>query len=108
MMYFSDKELGTTDRISEEISVEVWNGIVSIFEEFKSNNSFSSKFSDICIDNGRACGFDNALFEDRLKSEIPSIEVPIRRKEKSNHHNFFNLFGNNSPSPMGRNLMLLK
>jgi len=89
-MYFSDKELGTADRISEDISIEVWNGIVSVFEEFKSDNSFSSKFSNICSDNGRACGFDNALFEDRLKSEIPNIEVPIKRKEKNNHHDFFN------------------
>jgi hypothetical protein len=88
-MYFSDKELGIADRISEDISIEVWNGIVSVFEEFKSDNSFSSKFTDICSDNGRACGFDNALFEDRLKSEIPNIEVPIRRKEKNNHYDFF-------------------
>jgi len=89
-MYFSDKELGIVDIISEDISVEVWNGIVSVFEEFKLNNSFSSKFSDICIDNGRACGFDNVLFEDRLKSEIPKIKVPIKRKRKNNQHNFFN------------------
>jgi len=89
-MYFSDKELGTADRISEDISIEVWNGIVSIYEEFKSSNSFSSKFPDICSDNGRACGFDNALFEDRLKSEIPNIELPIRRKEKKNHYNSSN------------------
>ena len=89
-MYFSDKELGTKDRISEDIGIEVWNGIVSVVEEFKANNSFSSKFSDICTDNGRACGFDNALFEDRLKSEIPNIEVPINRKIKNNQHNFFN------------------
>ena len=89
-MYFSDKEKGTTDRISEDISIEVWNGIVSVFDEFKSNNSFSSKFSNICIDNGRAYGFDNVLFEDRLKSEIPKIKVPIKRKTKNNQHDFFN------------------
>ena len=89
-MYFSDKELGTTARISENISIEVWNGIVSVFEEFKSDNSFSSKFPEICDDNRRVCGFDNVLFEDRLKSEIPNIEVPIIRKEENNHYDFFN------------------
>lgn len=79
-MYFSDKEKGTVDRISEDIGIEVWNGIVSIYEEFKSNNSFSSKFPEICNDNGRACGFNEKLFNDRVKAERVTINIPIRRK----------------------------
>jgi len=90
MDYFSDKEKGTADRISEDISIEVWNGIVSVFEEFKSDNSFSSKFTDTCSDNERACGFDEKLFEDRIKSEIPNINIPIRREESSNINFPFN------------------
>ena len=81
-MYFSDKELESKDRISEDISIEVWNGLVSIFEEFKSKNYFSSSFSELCSDNRRVYGFDEELFEDRLKSEIPNIAVPIRRKKQ--------------------------
>jgi len=86
MNYFSDKELESKDRTSEEITIEVWNGLISVFEEFKNKNCFSSKFTDICHDNGRACGFDERLFKDGLKSEIPNIEVPIKRKTKNNQN----------------------
>ena len=92
--YFSDKELGQKDRISEEISVEVWNGIVSIYEEFKNNNSFSSKFSKLCSDNNRVCGFNQKLFDDRIKSEIPTIEIPILRKTNEDLTNS-NIFDTN-------------
>jgi hypothetical protein len=84
-MYFSDKELGTADRISEDISIEVWNGIVSIFEEFKFNNSFSSKFPQKCSDYERVYSFDENLFEDRIKAEIKNIKIPLKIKKKNNH-----------------------
>ena len=86
--YFSDKELGQKDRISEEISLPVWNGIVSIYEEFKTSNSFSSNFSEICSDNNRVCGFNQKLFDDRIKSEIPTVEIPIVRKSEEDLDSF--------------------
>jgi len=92
-MYFSDKEKGKADRISEDISVEVWNGIVSVFEEFKTNNSFSSNFPDNCPDNMGISGFNKKLFEDRIKAEIQNIELPIQRKEINSN---YNLWSNNS------------
>ena len=77
-MYFSDIENGVVTRTSEEISIHVWNGIVSIFEEYKSKNYFSENFAEICPDNKQACGFDNKLFEARLQSEIPNIKNSIQ------------------------------
>lgn len=77
-MYFSDRENGVATRTSEEISIPVWNGIVSIFEEYKNKNYFSENFSEICSDNNQACGFDGKLFEARLQSEVPNIEKPIQ------------------------------
>lgn len=87
-MYFSDKETGQKDRISEDITISVWNGIVSIFEEFKGKNYFSENFSEKCHDNGRICGFDNKIFESRVKSEIPNIEIPIIIKVEKNTFSF--------------------
>jgi hypothetical protein len=87
-MYFSDKENGVKDRISEEITLEIWNGIVSVFEEFKSKNCFSEKFSEFCHDNGRICGFNNKLFESRIKAEIPNIEIPILIKQEEIGYSF--------------------
>lgn len=80
--YFSENELGSKERVSENISVSVWNGIVSIFEQFKSANYLSSDFPENCSDGLGICGFKNELFEDRIKSEIPNIDIPIRRKEE--------------------------
>lgn len=81
-MYFSDEELGQKDRISEEISLDVWNGIVSIYEEFKSKDAFSEIFSEKCSDNDRICGFNQIQFDSRLKAEIPTMEIPILHKRK--------------------------
>jgi len=83
-MYFSDKEQGQKDRISEDITIDVWNGIVSIFEEFKTKNYFSENFPEKCPNNGRVCGFDEKLFESRVKSEIPNIDIPIKIKQQKN------------------------
>ncbi|PHO13721.1 hypothetical protein CPG38_01655 [Malaciobacter marinus] len=82
-MYFSDIENGVVPRTSEEISIPVWNGIVSIFEEYKNKNYFSENFSEICSDNNQACGFDGKLFEARLQSEVPNIEKPIQILKKT-------------------------
>ncbi len=87
-MYFSDKETGQKDRISEDITISVWNGIISIFEEFKGKNYFSENFSEKCHDNGRVCGFDNKIFESRAKSVIPDIEIPIIIKVEKNTFSF--------------------
>ncbi len=83
--YFSDKELGKKQPLNEEISIDVWNGIVSIFEEYKTNNYFSSSFPDKCNDNNtKVVGFDEESFKDRVKSEILDISTPITRKEPKN------------------------
>ena len=80
--YFSENELGSKERVSENISISVWNGIVSIFEQFKTENYFSSDFPANCLDGLGIYGFDSELFQDRIKSEIPNIDIPIIRKEK--------------------------
>jgi hypothetical protein len=83
--YFSDKELGKKQPIIEEISTDVWNGIVAIFEEYKTNNYFSSTFPEKCYDNNsQIVGFCEELFNDRVKSEIPAISIPIQRKQVEN------------------------
>ncbi|HTO15237.1 MAG TPA: hypothetical protein VLZ83_05685 [Edaphocola sp.] len=83
-MYFSDTELGEKERNQEEISVPVWNGIVSIFERFKSENFFSSDFPENCPDGLGVVSFNSELFNDRVKSEIPNIDIPISRKNEKN------------------------
>lgn len=83
--YFSDKELGKKQPIIEEISIDVWNGIVAIFEEYKTNNYFSSSFPEKCYDNNsQIVGFCEELFNDRVKSEIPDISIPIERTQVEN------------------------
>ncbi len=81
--YFSDIESGKGERVVEEIPVPVWNGIVTVYERFKTENYFASSFPSTCPDNKSICwGFDNKSFEDRVKSEIPNIDIPIARKKE--------------------------
>jgi len=87
--YFSNRELGKKQPKREEISVTVWNGIIAIFEEYKRNNFFSFSFPDYCYDNNTLIvGFNEQVFNDRVKAEIPTIEIPISRKEIVSDYDF--------------------
>ena len=77
--YFSDEELGKTEPNSEDITIPVWNGLVAIFERFSQNNSLSGDFSEQCPDGNGIVGFDEELFEDQLKAEIPWVSIPIQK-----------------------------
>ncbi len=90
--YFSDKEKGKKEFKIEEISIDVWNGIVSVFEEYKTGNYFSYSFPKKCNDNeSLIVGFDEELFNDRVKAEIPTISVPVQRKAEINKEDFWKL-----------------
>ncbi|HHW57330.1 MAG TPA: hypothetical protein GXX15_06645 [Clostridia bacterium] len=75
--FFSERELGKKEPKSEEISVSVYNGIVTIFEKYKIN--FSKSFPIYCDDyDNVVCGFDDYLFYHNLKAMIPNMHTPIR------------------------------
>ncbi len=87
--YFSDRELGKKQPKLEEISVSLWNGIIALFEEYKRNNFFSFSFPDYCYDNNTLIiGFNEQVFNDRVKAEIPTIEIPISRKEITSNYDW--------------------
>lgn len=81
MDYFTDRELGKKPATLNDIDVNVWNGIVAIFDSFVANNSFSKDFPEQCPDRLGICACDTTLLFDKLKALIPEIEIPIRRKE---------------------------
>lgn len=76
-MYFSDKELGSVERSSEEITTPVWNGLVSIYESVISKNELSGNFSEQCPDGQGICGCDRSMLENSIRAEIPNIQTPI-------------------------------
>ncbi len=76
--YFSDKELGSKELSSERISVEVWNGIVAIYNSFILNNSLACNFPEECPDGQGISGCNKVHLENAIKAEIPGISTPIR------------------------------
>jgi hypothetical protein len=82
MSYFSDREYGNKPLTIEHIVITVWNGIVAIFEDFLSNNSFSKNFPEQCPDKKGISGCNTILLYDKLKAHVPNIEIPISRKEE--------------------------
>ncbi|MDD5321952.1 MAG: hypothetical protein PHD43_15350 [Methylococcales bacterium] len=71
--YFSDKELGSRERSSEEISVAVWNSIVATYHQFVGNCALAGNFPDECPDSQVVCGCNKTQLEDVLKGEIPDL-----------------------------------
>ncbi len=85
--YISDRELGTVERNSEEITLDVWNGIVSLYENAIANNLLSGSFSKKCPDDGQGIfGCDKNQLENAIQAEIPRLITPIRSYNNQSFH----------------------
>lgn len=71
--FFSEKENGTVPQNNEDISCVVFNGIIGVFNEFKT--SMSAAFSERCQDNGMTVAFNEDLFKDSMLSLIPNFKI---------------------------------
>lgn len=79
--YFSDKEIGSVERKSEEITADIWDGIFSVYQDLVKNNKLSGRFPEECQDGQRICGCDRLQLEMRVKSEIPKLDTPIQSSD---------------------------
>lgn len=75
--FISDRELGPVDRGSEEITVEIWNGIVAVYENAIETNILSGNFPQGCPDGQGISGCDRNRLENAIKAEIPKLTIPI-------------------------------
>ncbi len=80
--YFSDEELGSKDRCSEDITIDIWNAIVAIYDKFVSNCALAGEFPQECSDSQIVCGCNKTQLEDALKGEVPELSVPVYRKSR--------------------------
>lgn len=71
MDFFSDRELGKKTRINEEISNELFNGILVLFERYY--NNLAKQFPAHCPDGGAVVGFDRSAFSDVVNALIPNM-----------------------------------
>ncbi|MCF6243435.1 MAG: hypothetical protein L3J43_00170 [Sulfurovum sp.] len=76
MKYFSDIELGEKERISEEITEDIHNRIVGVYEKYAVKNCFSESAPVDCPDGiPGICGFNNVKFLNLAKGEIPNFDI---------------------------------
>jgi hypothetical protein len=72
-LFFSDKENGVKTPNTEDIPTTVFNGIISVFDEFKI--AMSSKFSEKCPDNDMIIGFNEYIFKNNLLAYVPTFTL---------------------------------
>lgn len=76
MAYFSDKEqLNKDKKLTETISVNVWNGIVVFVNSLISNNNLAKDFPSKCPDGYDICGVNEHEFFVGANSIVPSFSV---------------------------------
>jgi hypothetical protein len=81
--YFSDRELGPTPRVNEDIGREAWGGIVSIINNLIQYGSFGLAFPDTCQDSGAMIiGTNETSMALSIRAEIPKL-VQHERKSDS-------------------------
>lgn len=78
MNYFSDRQNGSKARSSDEITPEVWGGIVAIVQAASKSGGFGLKFPENCPDGQGPVGTDESLLSQRLRAEIPELEWPLQ------------------------------
>ena len=73
MRYFSEREIGTPPRDSDEISAVVWKGILVLMRRREDDCSLGAKYPDICPDGTFVAGANMGMLEDAMLSEIPGL-----------------------------------
>ena len=77
MRYFSERETGDAPRDTEDISVNVWRGLLTVVRNRVVDGSFGAKFPVICEDGTYVTGAHMGMFEDALQAEIPKLVASI-------------------------------
>ena len=77
MIHFSEVE-GKVPKPIELIDERIWRGIVGIINDAIRNDALSKCFPLQCPDGNGVCGFDENLFRDLLRAEVPNIEYPFQ------------------------------
>lgn len=72
-LFFSDKENGAKTPNTEDISINVFNGIMSVFDKFKI--AMSSNFPNKCPDNDMIFGLNEDMFKNSLLAYIPRFTL---------------------------------
>lgn len=80
--YFSERELGPKPRVTDEIGVQAWGGIIALIETLVSDGFFGKDFSDKCPDGHTfIIGTDVRTMSLALQAEIPDLTWPLREDE---------------------------
>ncbi len=82
--YFSDREMGQGPRITEEISQQVWGGIVSNVQSRVSTGAFGIDFPEQCPDPERpgCIATDSNTIGLALQAEIQDVFWPLDVQER--------------------------
>ena len=82
MRYFSERETGDSPRETEDISVNVWRGVLTVVRNRAADGSFGAKFPVICEDGVLylvpiwACS--RMLYRPRYRSLLSLLSRAIR------------------------------
>jgi hypothetical protein len=79
--YFSQRELGPPPRISEEITISVWQAIVAATERRVRDGSFGNTFPERCFEHNYTVGTDAQLFGRALVGAVASVTWPLNENE---------------------------
>lgn len=71
--FFSDRELGAKAQTNEQLGTAVFNGVISLYSEFKM--SMAKRFPETCPDNGRVVAFNDAAFTNLMTAVIPDFTL---------------------------------
>lgn len=87
MEYFSDQETGSLPRTNNNISIKVWNGLVSYINTLASKGYFGNDFPEECLDQQGCIGTDQHNFKAALQAEVPKIDWPLAIESEDDSFN---------------------
>lgn len=80
--YFSDRESGPRARIEQEISPQLWAGLVAIVQAAMNGGGFGMRFPERCPDGQAICGCDEAAFGAAVGVEMPGLKWPLETSRR--------------------------
>ena len=82
MQFFSERQRdggcdATRHRLS--ITIEFWNGLIAVIDEYKGRQAFSSAFPALCTDCNMPYGIEPANMQNKIKSLIPGLKQELHQ-----------------------------
>ena len=99
MQYFSERETGEVPREAEEVTTNVWRGILAAIRIRVADGSFGVSYPETCPDGAGVVGTNEHLLDDAMRAELPRLAENDERDYSYNWQSILDILHRSDRQP---------